>query len=147
MTPSPNSTQARAVKPQTVPKRVPSSSRMIELSSAAVAETPAANAASKTIPATALIAPATAAASSTRRRRRSETRGHQTNKRKARAPSATANAAYWTPRATPIPISVAAPASRPETSSATVSSGARPASPIEKTKPPEITCPSAETTR
>ena len=118
--------QARAVSPQTVPKRVPSSSRRIVESSAAVAETPAACAASKTIAATALSAPARAAASRTVRRRRAKARsarpqdsspspsrrraGHQTSRRKASAPSASASAAYWTPRAIPRPISVAVPA-------------------------------------
>ena len=65
----------------------------------------------------------------------------------ASAPIASAIAPYWTARAIPNAIVVPEPTLLPPASSATVSAGAAPALPIEKTKPPETGWPSAEMTR
>ena len=63
-----------------------------------------------------------------------------------KAPSPTAIAAYWAPRATANPTEVAGPEFEPLSSWSTVSDGAAP-SPTVKTNPPETGCESAEMTR
>ena len=72
--------------------------------------------------------------------------GSQASRSRASAPRPRAMAPYSTPRATANATEVTGPASWPASSSSTVAAGAAPV-PTLNTKPPEIGCESAETTR
>ncbi len=114
---APSPIHTRILMPQTVPKRVSSTSPMIWLSSADQKETPAAVAPCSTMPAMPLNTPASTARSSAVRApdaKRSEASRHwplppatsasagsQTAIRKKIVPTAIAIEVYWTPRATP----------------------------------------------
>ena len=73
--------------------------------------------------------------------------GRQTASRKISAPSPSAIAAYWTPRATDSALLVIEPLLPPPASSSSSDSEGGAASPTVNTNPLETGWPSAETTR